>query len=187
MRRVKQAEVKISCPTKQPVAVQRITLSHVFHQGQKAIVGYCKIPEMQNGIPHPQVKEGPGCVCRWKGFFYLENKGPVEVNGKAVVLQCDFDFVPFVLWTNFVLGFAYIVAGIGLFLGKSWAKPLSMGIAGITLVTYAAFGIHVAMGGLFKAETVKVMAIRTLLWISIAFIANKADNIIPESNQVGSK
>ena len=47
------------------------------------------------------------------------------------------DVVMFVLWINFILGFAYIVAGIGIFLGKSWAKNLSLAIAGITLLTYA--------------------------------------------------
>ncbi len=86
------------------------------------------------------------------------------------------DYVPFVLWSNFILGFAYIIAGVGLFLGKSWAKTLSLTIAGLTLATYAAFGIHIALGGLFKAKTVKVMIVRSLAWISIAFLAVKADH-----------
>ncbi len=106
----------------------------------------------------------------------------IEEVGKAAG-----DIVPFVLWINFVLGFAYVAAGIGLFLGKSWAKPLSLGIAGITLVTYAAFGIHVALGGLFKAKTVKVMAVRSLLWISIAVLTIKTNCTSPEKGHVGDK
>ena len=79
------------------------------------------------------------------------------------------DYVPFVLWINFLLGFAYIIAGIGLFLGKIWAKNLSMLIAGITLITYVALGIHIALGGLFKAKTLKAMAVRSLVWVGISF------------------
>ncbi len=82
-----------------------------------------------------------------------------------------------VLWINFILGFAYIAAGVGLILGRSWAKNLSLGIASITLLTYAAFGIHIAVGGLFMAKTVKVMAIRSLVWLCIAFYAVKTDTI----------
>ena len=87
------------------------------------------------------------------------------------------DYVPFVLWINFILGFAYIIAGIGLFMGKVWAKTLSVAIASITLITYAALGIHIALGGLFKAKTVKVMAIRSLVWVGIAIYVGKTDTI----------
>ncbi|MCF6237453.1 MAG: hypothetical protein L3J79_01335 [Candidatus Marinimicrobia bacterium] len=79
------------------------------------------------------------------------------------------DIVLFVLWSNFILGFAYIVAGAGIFLDKSWAKNLSLAIAGITLLTYAAFWIHITLGGSFIIKTVKVMAIRSFIWVAIAF------------------
>lgn len=86
------------------------------------------------------------------------------------------DYVPFVLWINTILGFAYILAGIGIYLGKSWAKTLTLAITGITLVTYMAFGIHVALGGLFISKTVKAMAVRSLVWISISLIMVKTNN-----------
>ena len=79
------------------------------------------------------------------------------------------DYVPFVLGINFLLGFAYITAGIGLFLGKTWAKNVSLSIAGITLITYVALGVHIALGGLFKAKTLKAMAVRSLVWVGISF------------------
>ncbi|MBT6001932.1 MAG: hypothetical protein HOG76_03750 [Candidatus Marinimicrobia bacterium] len=79
------------------------------------------------------------------------------------------DIVPFVLWINFILGFAYIAAGAGILMGKSWAKNLSLAIVGITLLNYAAFGIHIAMGGLYIMKTVKAMAVRSLIWMSIAY------------------
>ncbi len=76
--------------------------------------------------------------------------------------------VLFVLWINFILGFAYIAAGIGLFQDKAWAKYLSIAIAGITLLTYAAFGINIALGGLYKMKTVRAMATRSIVWVAIA-------------------
>ncbi|NQT62843.1 MAG: hypothetical protein HQ556_07800 [Candidatus Marinimicrobia bacterium] len=84
------------------------------------------------------------------------------------------DIVLFVLWINFILGFAYIVAGVGIFQEKAWAKNLSLAIAGITLLTYAAFGVNIAMGGIWKMKTVKVMAIRSLVWVGIAYHAVSA-------------
>ena len=39
------------------------------------------------------------------------------------------NIVPFVLWFNFIAGFAYVIAGCGLFLWKHWAAVLSAAIA----------------------------------------------------------
>ena len=78
------------------------------------------------------------------------------------------DVVLFVLWINFALGFAYIAAGVGIFLGKTWAKNLSLAIAGITLITYAVLGVNIALGGMYKIKTVKAMAVRSLVWVGIA-------------------
>ena len=83
------------------------------------------------------------------------------------------DYVPFVLWINFLLGFAYITAGIGLFLEKTWAKNLSFSIAGITLITFVALGSHIALGGLFKTKTLKAMVVRSVVWVGIAFYTLK--------------
>src|SRR5579864_849483 len=61
------------------------------------------------------------------------------------------NIVPFVLWFNFIAAFAYLMAGLGLLLWKRWAAQLSAGIAVATLAVFAAFGIHVALGGAFEA------------------------------------
>ena len=43
------------------------------------------------------------------------------------------NIVPFVLWFNFIAGFAYVIAGIGLFLWQRWGAQLSALIAIATL------------------------------------------------------
>ena len=79
--------------------------------------------------------------------------------------------VAFVLWFNFLCGFAYILAGIGLFMWKRWAAPLSVGIAIATVLVFVVFGWHVAMGGAFEMRTVGAMILRSGVWIAIAIAA----------------
>lgn len=78
------------------------------------------------------------------------------------------NIVPFVLWFNFIAGFAYIIAGVGLFLWKRWAALLSAVIAAATIVVFIAFGIYIILGGAFESRTVGAMIIRSAIWIVIA-------------------
>jgi hypothetical protein len=82
--------------------------------------------------------------------------------------------VPFVLWFNFIAGFAYVAAGAGLFWSKRWAAFLVVAIAAITVIVFAAFGVHVAAGGDFARRTVGAMALRSVVWIAIAVVACRA-------------
>jgi hypothetical protein len=75
---------------------------------------------------------------------------------------------PFVLWFNFVAGFAYVIAGFGLFLWKRWAAQLSTVIAIATIAVFIALGIHILLGGMFESRTVSAMIIRSAVWIVIA-------------------
>ena len=78
------------------------------------------------------------------------------------------NIVPFVLWFNFVAGFAYVTAGVGLFLWKRWAAQLSAAIAAATMAVFIAFGTHIFLGGAFESRTVGAMIIRSTVWIIIA-------------------
>jgi hypothetical protein len=84
------------------------------------------------------------------------------------------NIVPFVLWFNFVAGFAYVIAGFGLFLWKRWAAQLSAAIAVATMVVFIAFGVHIFLGGAFEDRTVGAMIIRSAVWIAIAASACRA-------------
>ena len=44
--------------------------------------------------------------------------------------------VPFVLWFNFFAGFAYVLAGIGLWRGAGWAPMLAIAIATATVAVF---------------------------------------------------
>jgi hypothetical protein len=94
--------------------------------------------------------------------------GDVEVRSAAD------NIVPFVLWFNFVAGFAYVIAGIGLLLWKRWAAHLSAAIAIATIAVFIALGIHIFIGLAFEVRTVGAMIIRSAVWVMIAVLARRA-------------
>lgn len=80
------------------------------------------------------------------------------------------DFVPFVLWFNFLAGFAYVTAGAGLWLHRRWAVWLATVIAITTVTTFVVFGVHINTGGSYEMRTVFAMSLRTSVWAIIAVL-----------------
>ena len=91
--------------------------------------------------------------------------------GDAAARAAVGNAVPFVLWFNFLCGFAYVVAGVGLYLWRRWAALLSAAIAVSTLVVFGAFLWHIAAGGLFETRTIGAMILRSTVWCAIAIPA----------------
>lgn len=91
--------------------------------------------------------------------------------GGAAARQAAGAYLPFVLWFNFLAGFAYVATGAGLWLGRHWGAILALAIAGATLLVFAAFGVHVLNGGAYEMRTVGAMALRSLVWIAIGWLA----------------
>jgi uncharacterized membrane protein (DUF2068 family) len=109
------------------------------------------------------------------GFGLLTIKeGGLTLSGDETAVREAGNYVPFVLWFNFVAGFAYFIAGIGLWLQQRWAVWLAVVIASATAITFAAFGAHVFFGGLYEKRTVIAMSLRTLVWVVIATVAAQA-------------
>lgn len=91
------------------------------------------------------------------------------------------NYVPFVLWFNFIAGFAYIMAGIAMFKLKSCSRRLSAVIAISTIIVFILLGIHIFNDGLYELRTVMAMTIRSTLWISITIVALRAKALKPLS------
>ena len=81
------------------------------------------------------------------------------------------DAVPFVLWFNFVAGFFYVLAGLGLLARRHWSVGVSVGILIATLGILALFGIHVWRGGAYETRTVFAMIVRVVVWLGISAVA----------------
>jgi hypothetical protein len=82
-------------------------------------------------------------------------------------------YVPFVLWFNFLAGFAYVAAAWGIALRRRWSAKLARGIFGATALVFVAFGAHVLSGGAFEATTVAAMTLRTAAWGAIALVTDR--------------
>lgn len=81
--------------------------------------------------------------------------------------------VPFVLWFNTFAGGAYILAGVGLWLGRRWAFPLSLAILAATLLVFVGFGVHAARGGDYEMRTVFALGLRSTVWAVISWVARQ--------------
>ncbi len=80
--------------------------------------------------------------------------------------------IAFVLWFNFLAGFAYIFAGYLLWQWKLCGVRLSAVIAGATLLVFLAMGIYVIQfDGLYNGKTVGAMVVRSSVWVLIAVLA----------------
>ena len=109
------------------------------------------------------------------GFGLLTIKeGGTVLFGNETARAAAGNYVPFVLWFNFVSGFAYVVAGAGLWLQQRWAAWLAVAIAGAIVLTFAALGMHINSGGAYEQRTVIAMSMRTLVWVVIAALATGA-------------
>ncbi|HNP62961.1 MAG TPA: hypothetical protein PKH39_03445 [Woeseiaceae bacterium] len=80
------------------------------------------------------------------------------------------NYVPFVLWFNFLAGFAYVAAGVGLWFRRRWGLRLAIAVAVATFLVFVAFGWHVIIGGAYEMRTVVAMTLRSTIWLVIAAI-----------------
>ena len=79
--------------------------------------------------------------------------------------------VGYVLWFNFLAGFSYIIAGVGLYLRHKPALWLSIAIAVSTVLVGLVFANHVMQGGAFEMRTVGAMIMRAVVWVMISVVA----------------
>ena len=87
--------------------------------------------------------------------------------------QAAGNYVGFVLGFNFLAGFAYVIAGVGLWMGQRWSMWLAFAIAAATLLVFVAFGLHIGTGGSYETRTVAAMCLRSTVWLVISAVAYK--------------
>lgn len=82
--------------------------------------------------------------------------------------------VGFVLWFNFLAGFAYVLTGAGLWQGRRWAVSAAGFLALATGLVALAFGLHVMTGGVYEMRTVGALTVRLAFWILVFAMARRA-------------
>lgn len=104
------------------------------------------------------------------GILTIKEGGMVLYGNEAAVNEAG-NYVPFVLWFNFIAGFFYIMTGVGLWLQRRWAVGLAIALAVSTALMFAVFGLHIYLGGAYAKRTLIAMTLRTSVWTIIAIIA----------------
>ncbi len=102
--------------------------------------------------------------------------GGFAIFGGATARAALGQVVPFIVWFNFLAGFAYVLAGIGLLKQLRWSAWLSAAIAAVTIRAFLSLGMHILQGGAYEMRTVGAMTLRSLIWIAIAIIAFRTLN-----------
>ena len=106
------------------------------------------------------------------GIATVASGGSVLFGGGA---EAAGNYVPFVVWFNFLAGFAYVAAGLGLWLRRAWAPWLALALALLTALAFAALGWHIGAGGAYENRTLAAMTLRLVLWAAIAALALRLD------------
>ena len=116
---------------------------------------------------HPIVFRVFAVIAIVFGMLTLKSGGMVLFTDGAAH-QAAGNYVP---WFNFMAGFAYIVAGVGLWQQQLWAGKLAALIAVATVAVFVAFGIHILNEGAYEVRTAVAMSVRSGLWVTIALLA----------------
>jgi hypothetical protein len=120
--------------------------------------------------PRDRLLDAAALVAVAFGLATVASGGRALFGGAAAAAAVG-AYVPFVLWFNFLAGFAYVAAGMALWLRRRWAAPLAAGIAIGTAAVFALFGLHVAFDGAYEPRTVGAMVLRIGVWAAIAGLA----------------
>jgi|TARA_B100000315_G_scaffold258633_1_gene311486 hypothetical protein len=81
------------------------------------------------------------------------------------------NYISFVVWSNFIGGFAYIVAAIGLLKRAQWGAHLALAITVATVIIFATLGVVIFTGEAFEIRTIGAMILRTGLWFGLTCAA----------------
>lgn len=83
------------------------------------------------------------------------------------------NFVPFIVWANWLCGFLYLTSAYGIFKNKGWTKiPLITALV-ILISAYIALFIYIDHGGLYENKTLGAMAFRIVLTTVFLLITTK--------------
>ena len=70
------------------------------------------------------------------------------------------NYVPLVVWANFLCGILYLIAAFGILLDKSWVRiPLVTSLI-VLVLAYMNLFTHITTGGLYETKTIFAMAFR---------------------------
>jgi hypothetical protein len=76
------------------------------------------------------------------------------------------NYVMFVVFTNFIVGFMYLFSAFGIFKEKTWTTKVLLLATIILIIGFIGLLIHANSGGIYETKTIGAMIFR----VSITFI-----------------
>lgn len=91
------------------------------------------------------------------------------------------NYVPFVVWANFISSILYIIAAVGIVKLKKWPALLLLLSAIILIAAFIGLKIYISNNGIYELKTVNAMIFRIALTIGFSlasyFLVNKSKAI----------
>ena len=114
-----------------------------------------------------------GAAAAVFGLMTVVSGGTVLFGGDQLSRLAG-NVVSFVLWFNFLAGFAYVMTGIGLWFARGWARWMAIAILIGTAVVLCAFLVYVSQGGPHETRTLVALIFRTGFWAIVTSTALRA-------------
>lgn len=78
------------------------------------------------------------------------------------------NYVPFVVWANFLCSLLYLAAAYGQLQKARWPVRLLLAAAGLLLLAFIGLLIHINAGGLYETKTVFALLFRAGITLAFA-------------------
>jgi hypothetical protein len=110
-----------------------------------------------------------GGLTLWSGGAVLFVDGAARIDAGS--------YVPFVLWFNFLTGFALIAVGAGILQRRQWVVRFSLTLSLASILVFVALGLLILSGVEYETRTIVAMTLRTAIWLGIAGFVRRYLNV----------
>lgn len=87
------------------------------------------------------------------------------------IREMEGDYVPFIVWTNFIAGWLYLVSAYGLLKAQKWAFWILIGTTLFLAIALVVLALYINSGGVFELKNVGAMGFRIALTIAFSVLA----------------
>jgi len=81
------------------------------------------------------------------------------------------NYVLFVIWVNFICSFIYIASAYGFVKAEKWTTKVMASSVVLLILTFIAFQMYIASGGIHKSDTTGALIFRTSISLIITLTA----------------
>ncbi len=83
------------------------------------------------------------------------------------------DFVPLVVWANWVCSLLILASAYGLIAHKKWPPPVLFVAVALLIIAYGIFWIRVLAGKPYEVRTIIALPLRTIVTLFFTWVAYK--------------